>query len=285
MKNRKSPKYYIIVIACFICLIVAACIVLPRLLSPANAVSSNESTEPATGVWAEQYEVPEITETQSEHETSGNEQTTADDTPAVPSTPIEIDMSKLHLIDLDLAYVMDQGRVYPDPESCVDIVWEESDIVAYYGTNLVPSYLPADLQASESNNTQQVVLSKEGEVWEDTVWLNFYHDYFEDGSPRLTEDIPAPKGFHLNASKIGLLKEFNFVLSEEDAQISDIGGTPVIIGYQSKPYGPYTEDTHEPAGYYDFYVVQFTLNGVEYELVFEQIELEEVVKVVASVIN
>lgn len=279
MKNRKSPKYCIIVIACFICLVVAACIVLPKLLSSADAASSDDSTGLATDVQAEHYHATEITETQSAMDESMIAQTEE-----IEPSPAEIDMSKIHVIDLDLAYVMDQGRKYPDPEACVDTVWEESDIVAYYGTNLIPSYLPADLQASESNNTQQVILSDTGEVWEDTVWLNFYHDYFEDGSPMLTEDVPAPKGFRLNASKMGLLKEFNFVLSEED-QTSDINGTQVIIGYQSKPYGPYTEDTHEPAGYYDFYVVQFTLNGVEYELFFEQIELEEVVKIVTSVIN
>ena len=40
-----------------------------------------------------------------------------------------------------------------------------------------------------------------------------------------------------------------------------------------------------PAGYYDIYTASFTLDGVEYEISAQRLELEEVIKIVASIIN
>ena len=40
-----------------------------------------------------------------------------------------------------------------------------------------------------------------------------------------------------------------------------------------------------PAGYYDVYVASFTLNGVEYEIEGQRLELEEIIRITASVIN
>ena len=47
---------------------------------------------------------------------------------------------------------------------------------------------------------------KSGNIVEDTVGLNFYHDYYEDGSPKLTEGVKSAQGiFYHTASKIGIL--------------------------------------------------------------------------------
>ena len=40
-----------------------------------------------------------------------------------------------------------------------------------------------------------------------------------------------------------------------------------------------------PAGYYDIYTASFTLDGVEYEIMAQRLELEEVIQITASVIN
>lgn len=40
-----------------------------------------------------------------------------------------------------------------------------------------------------------------------------------------------------------------------------------------------------PAGYYDIYTASFTLDGVEYEVLAQRLEVEEVIKIVASIIN
>lgn len=201
---------------------------------------------------------------------------------ATDCSDTEIDMDDIYLNELVSG--TDNGRIYPNPEECVNVVWEEKDIIAYYGNHLVPPYIPSGLQESPQNGTQEAVFSNTGEIWEDTVWLNFFHDYYDDGSPKLTEDISAVKGFYLNASKIGLLTNYCITGTANEIKASKIGKTSVFIGYQSMEYGPYDSDTHKPSGYYDMYVFQFALNGIEYELVFSQIELEEAVKVVSSII-
>ena len=43
-------------------------------------------------------------------------------------------------------------------------------------------------------------------------------------------------------------------------------------------------ETHEPAGYYDLYAAEFELEGIDYEIIAEQMELDELIKVVASII-
>lgn len=154
----------------------------------------------------------------------------------------------------------------------------------YYGKDLTPSYIPAGLSAGSGNGAADAVMEKNGTVVWDTAYLCFYHDYYEDGSPKLTEDIAATKGFSLTASKTGLLNDCVYILSENDVITSDIGGTAVTFGYRSMSYGPYDSQTHEPSGYYDMYVAEFNFEDIEYQLIATQMELEDVVTIVASII-
>lgn len=64
-----------------------------------------------------------------------------------------------------------------------------------------PAYIPDGLTAANGNGTARVIVDKSGNIVEDTVGLNFYHDYYEDGSPKLTEGVTARKGFSITASK------------------------------------------------------------------------------------
>lgn len=47
---------------------------------------------------------------------------------------------------------------------------------------------------------------------------------------------------------------------------------------------PYDPETHAPSGYYDMDVAEFEQEGMGYQTVAEQMELEEVVKVVSSIV-
>lgn len=96
--------------------------------------------------------------------------------------------------------------------------------------------------------------------------------------------MTARKGFSITASKIGILSDCVYLLPENEVKTSDIDGTAVTFGYRSMPYGPYNPDTHEPSGYYDMYVAEFEYDGIEYQIVAEQMEAEEVIKVVSSII-
>ncbi len=75
-----------------------------------------------------------------------------------------------------------------------------------------------------------------------------------------------------------------YILPENEVKTSDIDGTAVTFGHRPMPYGPNDPDTHEPSGYYDIYVAEFEHDDIEYEILAEQMEAEEVVKFASSII-
>lgn len=200
-----------------------------------------------------------------------------------PTAPeIHISMSNIVMNEIDDFTGADYARYNPETDN--KAVWGKEDIAAYYGTDLAPAYIPDGLFASPQNDTTTVYIRQDGTVVEDTVWLGYYHAYYEDGSPKLTADIAACHGFSVTASKLGIINDCVYLLPENEVKTSDIEGTEVTFGYRSMPYGPYDPETHEPAGYYDMYVAEFAQDGIEYWIVAEQMEAEEVVSVVSSII-
>ena len=206
--------------------------------------------------------------------------TTNDTGPATSEIHISID--KIFFNEVET--LMGTAPLWRDPGLYDRIWWDRNVVIDYYGKDLTPKYVPDGLTAANGNGTAQVVADKSGNIVEDTVWLGFYHDYNENGSPKLTEGVTARKGFSITVSKIGLLHDCLYILPEDELKTSDIDGTEVTFGYRSMPYGPYDPNTHEPSGYYDLYVAEFEHDGIEYEIVAEQMKAEEVVKVVSSVI-
>lgn len=177
------------------------------------------------------------------------------------------------------------ARPWRDPALYEKVVWDEKAVEEYYGRNLTPAYVPEGLIAAPDNGRGWVYLQKSNhKLVEDDRWLGFYHAYHEDGSPKLTDNVAACKGFELRASKMGLLKTCLYLLPENEVKTSNIGGTEVTFGYRPMSYGPYDPQTREPAGVYDLYVAEFKLQDIAYQIVAEQMELDEVVKVVASII-
>ena len=207
---------------------------------------------------------------------------TADDdtTPAISEIHVSMDNISFN----EVGALRDAARIWRNPELYDRIQWDKNAVIEYYGKDLSPAYIPDGLTAANGNGTARVIVDKSGNIVEDTVGLNFYHDYYEDGSPKLTEGVTARKGFSITASKIGILSDCVYLLPENEVKTSDIDGTAVTFGYRSMPYGPYNPDTHEPSGYYDMYVAEFEYDGIEYQIVAEQMEAEEVVKVVSSII-
>lgn len=199
------------------------------------------------------------------------------------TSEIYISMSDIFINQFDSFVDMEYSRY--KSETDVETIWGKDDIISYYGTDLLPAYIPEGLSASEKNAHATVYISQDGNVVEDTIFLNYYHDYYEDGSPKLTENIAAAKGFSVTISKLGIMDGCCYLLPENGIKTSDIDGTAVTFGYCSMPYGPYHSETHEPSGYYDMYVAEFEKDGVEYQIVTQQMEVEELVKVVTSIIR
>ena len=199
------------------------------------------------------------------------------DNPGSDTTPMK---TEIHISMRDIAMnpvggFIDVDYARYDPETDFEAVWNREDIIAYYGTDLTPAYIPNGLSASERNNEAVVYIGQDGSVVEDTVYLYFYDSEAEQNG--------AKEGFFITASKIGIIQTC-YYLPDDEMKISDINGTAVTFGYRSMPYGPYDPDTHEPSGYYDVYVAEFEHAGIEYQIVAEKLEAEEVVKVVSSII-
>ncbi len=172
-----------------------------------------------------------------------------------------------------------------DPEMYDTITWDEKQISQYYGRSLTVPYIPTDLSASPWNGTATVVVGKDGNIARDTAGLGFYHDYYDDGSPKLTEEIAALKGFSVTASKLGILNDCIYLLPDDELKTSDIQGTVVTFGHRKMAYGPFEPNTNEPSGYYDLYVAEFMHEDIHYQVITEQMDPMEVVKIVTSIIT
>lgn len=196
----------------------------------------------------------------------------------------EIHISLKNVFLNEIGSFADAARRWYDPELYDNIDWDKNDIIDYYGKDLTPAYIPNGLIAAPGNGTAKAIADKNGNIIEDTVYFEYYHAYYEDGSPKLTDDVAAVKGFSVAASKVGLLHDCLYIVPDNEVKTTDIAGVSVKFGYCSTPYGPYAPETHEPSGYYNRYVVEFKLDGTEYQIIADQMELEETVKVVSSVI-
>ncbi len=201
-----------------------------------------------------------------------------------PSKRISISLNNITFNELSDMQV-DASRLWRDPDLYEEVFWDENAVKEYYGKDLVPAYIPDGLLPGHGNGTGHAYIQKsDGKVIEDEMWLNFYHAYNDDGNPKQTEDVSAYKGLQLHASRLGILSCCLYILPENEVKTSDIGGISVTFGYRPMPYGPYDAETHEPSGFYDLYVAEFEFEGIDYRIVAEQMERNELVKVVSSII-
>lgn len=155
--------------------------------------------------------------------------------PAPAATEIHINMGDVSVNDIASFRGHD---IWYDPVLYDKVVWNEAAVIDYYGKALTPAYIPDGLISAPGNGAATVIIDKDGNVKEDTVWLGFYHGYYLDGSQKLTEDAAACKGFSMRISKVGLRNNCFYILPENEVKASDIGGTNVIFGHLSMPYGP-----------------------------------------------
>lgn len=225
--------------------------------------------------------------------------------PAVSATnkpsdmdPIEPPRERTVTINWDKVFVNesesmapDAARRYRDPELYDEERWGEEEIVAYYGWNLAPGYIPEGLTGGGRGVVADIWREKAtGQIVEEQAGRGFWTDFWEDGSPKSDDDLYIPAGFTVIASRVGILH--CALLPVDESKTTDFGGVSVTLSHCSLPHGPFDPTQKDPsglhnmpAGYYDIYVASFTLDGVEYEIEAQRLELEEVIQIAASVIN
>ncbi len=185
----------------------------------------------------------------------------------------------------------DSARYYYDPALYDMEQWGEEEVAAYYGWNLAPDYIPEGLTSGGDSAGGYICREKaDGRIVEDQAGRGFWAGFREDGSPKSDDDIVVPKGFTITVSKAGILR--CGLLPVDDVRTTDFGSVSVILSHCSMPHGPFDPDQkapnglyHMPAGYYDLYTASFVLDGAEYEIMARRLELEEVVRIAASIIR
>ena len=185
----------------------------------------------------------------------------------------------------------DATRLYMDPALYEVEHWDMDQVREYFGWELAPAYIPEGLTGGGEGVGLTVYRDKAtGELIEDQAGRGFWVDFYEDGSPKSEDDIVIPKGFTIRASRLGILR--CGLLPVEEERVTQFDRTDVVLTHASLPYGPFDPTRRDPsglynmpAGYYDVYVASFTLDGVEYEVEAQRMELEELIKIVASIIS
>ncbi len=189
----------------------------------------------------------------------------ADPVPYYPEM-YQVDMSQIFVNDIH--GISEGGSLY-DPKLHETVTWAMDEIVAYYGKNPVPAYIPDILTASPHNESATVLVNKSGVAVNDLVYFDFYHAYDNNGNPLLDAGSGAKTGFSVAVSKIRTAG--NCVYADtNNLETTYIGDTAVIFGSMSTPYEQYT--------------AEFQYANIHYLIIAEQMQLEEVVKVVASII-
>lgn len=203
---------------------------------------------------------------------------------------IVIDWDKI-VVNESAGLAADAARRYYDPDLYDMEAWGEEEIAACYGWNLLPDYIPDGLSDGGSGPGGYACREKAtGEIVEEQVVRSFWPDFHEDGSPKSDDDLYIPAGFRIQASRLGILH--CALLLADETRTNDFGGVSVTLTHCSMKHGPFDPTqkapdglSNMPAGYYDLYAASFTLDGVEYEIVAQRLELEEVVRIAVSVID
>ena len=212
--------------------------------------------------------------------TSGNDQQPSLSVALPPQVTVEWDKIAVNEVD---QMGTSAAPLFYDPALYDEEAWGEAEIKDYYGWLLTPGYIPKGLTGEAGTLSGAVIRSREsGELVRDQMGRGFWSGYYEDGSPRSGDEIPVPTGFTVAASKLGLLR--CGILPPEETKTTNFGRVPVTIIHCALPYGSNGLD-QTPAGCYDAYQATFELDGVEYEVFAQRLELEEVIQIVASVIS
>lgn len=185
----------------------------------------------------------------------------------------------------------DATRLYMDPALYEVEHWDMEQVREYFGWELAPAYIPEDLTGGGQGVGLTVYRDKAtGELIEDQAGRGFWVDFYEDGSPKSEDDIVIPRGFTVRASRLGILHCALLPVDEE--RVTQFDRTEVVLSHASLPYGPFDPTRRDPsglynmpAGYYDVYVASFSLDGVEYEVEAQRMELEELIRIVASIVK
>lgn len=194
---------------------------------------------------------------------------------AAPRLTIDLDGLVVNELDGDRPQAALSARFYLEHEQAE---WSEEETAAWFGrTDFAPAFIPNGLTLSQGGGRAMVWTDREnGEVVIDLLRFSA-----EDGDDARL----FPRSFVLTVSKHDPRPFRDWLHWGETLETCQIAGVEATIVHAVYSHGPYDPETHEPAGYYDWYDVDFALDGLNYALTAQRLDLEEVAAVAASVIT
>jgi len=170
---------------------------------------------------------------------------------------------------------MGSVRMFFDPEKTYEESWDWNQIVAYFGKDIAPDYVPDGLKPNPLLTQQTVILNNDGTLAYDAIWLQYFSFYYEDGSQAIGGDST---GIQIIASKTGY-QSCGLHVWPDGLKESSINSISVKFGHRSIGWGGTFES---PDSYYDFFVAEFSKDGINFEVTASNIAEEEFIKVVDS---
>ena len=262
-KKKSGWLKWGVMAACFGLILTAALTTLPGILKGPNKIEPSPNPGLGSAV------------SDGDHQSNGE--------PLQPPCEREITINWDNMaVNESAGFAQNAVPLYRDPAIYNEEILDTEGVRAYYGWELAPAYIPDDLTGGGKAVSGRIVREKATKnVVEDQAGRSFWVDFGEDGSPKSNDGIVIPKGFTIRASRLRILH--CCLLPVDGERPTDFGGVSVTLRHCSLPYGDGVSKTS--AGYYDIYTAAFTLNGVEYEIEAQRLELEEVIKITASIIN
>lgn len=194
------------------------------------------------------------------------------------SSAERLPVTRLGLTVNELAKETDACRRYYNPAEYDYVTWSMEQFIQHWGQPIRLSSIPGDLTEYQPGHGGEVILSKEdGKPVYDTYGFTFADDFDYEGYRPLRREV------RVRVSAVGTSRDSLYLTDEPEPSL--LHGVEVIFGHRKMDYGPYDEQDHTPAGYYDLYAAYFTLHGLDYELITENLSLEETELILLSLLE
>lgn len=161
------------------------------------------------------------------------------------------------------------------------------ELTAYFGRDLRPVTLPAGMQAETdlAQRTYRIYTDKEtGEVAHDLQQLSFCAGFY----PADSEWAGVPIGAYDGGKEITvtvtkaerLFRDYVYWFEDDEVKTSRIYGVEVVIRHRVE--GSKYDKNHNPTVTWDRYVATFRTDGILYEVVTDNLTVEELITVIKN---
>ena len=194
--------------------------------------------------------------------------------PASTGSEQQGQMSVVNMNAISESDQLGASRIMYDPNTTFEETWDWDRVIEYFGKDITPSYITAGLKPNPRLTEQTVIINNDGTMALDTIWMQFFTFYYEDGSQGVGG---GSTGIQIVASKIGH-PSCAIYLWPEDMKETLLNDVSVRFGHMKMGWGGF-EDAED---YYDFFVAEFTKDGINFEVTASNISETEFIKVVDS---